>query len=126
MGVFSELQDATSGRQDITKNFLKTKGFKKIYWGAISKQGDLDYLAYELYIEYNGVASAELYYFPPTFKGYVADYNMKGIDPAGRCIGWLNSTASDWTLKAEPKTKFDISCYIKILNEKLKEYYGEW
>lgn len=124
MGVFTELDELKTGNQDITKNFLRTKKFRKCLWGPIYKKKDPEFQAYELYIDYNGFGSAELYYFPPTFKGYVTHLNSRGVNPAGKCIGWMNNSSS-WMLESDATCKFDINCCIKMINEKLKDYYGE-
>lgn len=122
MGIFNTFEHIRSGNQKITKKFLKELGFEKIYWGSVSCQGKKDFECYEKYIEADdAIHSATLYYFPTGFKGYVTDYNSKGIDPCNKVMGWPNIDDSD-EIHLNANCKFDILFSIDKLKQKINKY----
>lgn len=125
MGIFNTYSDVKCGDQKITPNFLKKMGFKKLQnWGSPQNWNKPENVFWEklLYVRKNDKEfynhGATLLYFPPEFDGYVTGYNMQGVPPKNKLMGWLNSASSE-DLKGDAYCKMDIYCAIDALTNRI-------
>ena len=125
MGLFDTTkQFSTSTQKSVTEYFLRKHGFKKIHWGSpfFQNKEPRGSMCWEklIFDDEDTFVEGNLFYFPKTFTGYVTDYGYKA---EGNCLGWLNTTGSNWELRCPATTQYDLLEAINMINLKIKEYY---
>ena len=128
MGLFDTYSTVKRGNQKITSNFLKHLGFKKYKdWGSPSNWNKPESEFWEkiLVVQKNNGefyhCGATLLYFPPEFDGYVSGYNIRGVSPKNKILGFINNGRGD-DLKGDACCKMDIHWAIDALTNMIIDY----
>lgn len=113
MGIFDTEKQIKRGHQRISENYLKKMGFRKNkQWGAPWKWGKETEHWEKYFVDETGSLTAEMIYFPPTFEGYVTQFNMYGKSPASKYVVDIpknpDGRIDRYDLEGDANCKFDI------------------
>ena len=124
MSIFDTYNSVKLGNQKITEHFLKTHGFKRIWWGSPRHQGHKEHMCWETNIDWKGengqLEMVTLYYYPDTFEGYVTSFNSRGVNPANYFFGWNNMSSRDFVIKQKATCKMDYMLVMDSINNFFK------